>query len=137
MDLLSIAEANRPSVSLNQRITRLTRQNASRSPNLTTLLGRGSSEPSTTSKDQIESDLGGLRKSVNEHGVKIEALTQAKQRNAGKENVKSKTPEIRHRVNSLEVQPSRARARASKPRLHLPTSRQSRKLGLILSLRRK
>jgi hypothetical protein len=61
-------------------------------------------------------------------------LTQAKQRNAGKE--KSKTSEIRSRVNSLE-QPSRARARASKPRLHLPTSRRSRKLGLILSPRRK
>jgi hypothetical protein len=38
--------------------------------------------------NDFKSDLGGLRKSVNEHGVKIEALTQAKQRNAGKENVK-------------------------------------------------
>ncbi len=38
--------------------------------------------------NNFKSDLGRLRKSVDEHGVKIEALTQAKQRNAGKENVK-------------------------------------------------
>jgi hypothetical protein len=37
--------------------------------------------------NDFKSDLGGLCKSVNEHGVKIEALTQANQRNPGKENV--------------------------------------------------
>ncbi len=52
------------------------------------------------------------------------------------DNTTAKTPEIRRRVNSLE-QLSRARVRASKPSLHLPSNQQSRKLGLILSLRRK
>ncbi len=57
----------------------------------------------------FKSDLGGLRKSVDEHGVKIKALTQAKQRNAGKENIKeqkSGTPLTKaipkpHELNSM------------------------------------
>ncbi len=37
--------------------------------------------------NNFKSDLGGLSKTINKHGVKIEALIQAKQHNAGKENV--------------------------------------------------
>ncbi len=58
---------------------------------MTTLLGRGSEEPSPTSK----SEPWGHYKSVNEHRVRTEALTQAKQREAGKENAKGQTPGTR------------------------------------------
>ena len=52
MDILFIAGASRSSASLNQRITRSSRASASKmleSLNLTTLVGRGSSDPSMSS----------------------------------------------------------------------------------------
>jgi hypothetical protein len=71
--------------------------------------------------NNFKSDLGGLGKSVNEHGVKIEALTQAKQRNAGKENVREQNSGDQ-KMGKFAGAAVKGKGRASKPRLNLPTT---------------